>query len=131
MVPSIYCLMCEAELVTEPEPSNTLKPHLEATRKGKLAWSRLVACNGLQLTKDLVADVVFPDEVTEELFVDSGLVHHSSIPECAAQLNCLQQNWLSFLEAQVRAQTKAQAHCAKAWRWDLQVTEGDCLDHFC
>lgn len=30
MVPSMYCFMCDAELVTEPSPK-TSNPHFEAT----------------------------------------------------------------------------------------------------
>ena len=73
---------------------------------------------------------MLPDKVSQKLFVHTGLVYNSSIPECASQLNCLQQDWFGLLEAQVATQTKAQAHGTEARRWDLNVTEWECLDHF-
>lgn len=81
------------------------------------------------LTENLIAEVVFPDEVSQQLLIDTGLVDNSSIPECASQFNCLQQNRFGFLEAQIATQAMAQPHGTEARCWDLDVAEGQSLGH--
>jgi hypothetical protein len=102
------------------------------------------------LTENLIANIVLTDEVSEELLVYTGLVDnlralildsgiipcgnevltYGGIPECATKFDCLQKDWLGFLEAQVGAQAEAQTHCTETRYWDLDVAEGNCLDHF-
>lgn len=110
-------------------PSNDV----ETTLGGNYQRRQLVSNKCLVMargpTENLVADVVLPDEVSQKLFIHTGLVDNSSIPECAAQFNCLQQDWFSFFEAQIATQTKAQTHGTEARCWDLNVAEGKCLDH--
>lgn len=56
---------------------------------------------------------------------------YSSVPESASQFNSLQQDRFGFFEAQIATQAKAKTHGTKAGRWDLDVSEGECLDHIC
>jgi hypothetical protein len=65
--------MCSGELVTAMS-SNTENPHLDATghtvRSARLQVHQWHSTH----TEDLVADIVLPDEVTQELLVNTGLV---------------------------------------------------------
>lgn len=66
--------MWEAELVTAPS-SKTEKPHLDATVRRTTSISTCCFYEGVSLlTEDLIADVVLPDEVSQKLFIDTGLV---------------------------------------------------------
>lgn len=67
-----------------------------------------------------------------ELDSDEEVVHktHSCIPEGAAKLNGFQKYWLCLLEGEVVAQTEADAHGTKAWRWNFNVCERKRFDHF-
>lgn len=74
MVPSMYDLMWVAELVTAPS-SKTEKPHLDATVRRKTNVSTCCFYEGIKsLIEDLIANIVLPDEVSQKLFVDAGLV---------------------------------------------------------
>lgn len=104
----------------------------------------------LVLTENLVAHIVLFDEVAEQLLVDSCLVDnlrwrlslesvagtgrrqtYSRIPKCASQLDGLEKNRLSFLQAQVGPHARADAHGTKARGVDFNVGKGKCRDHFC
>ena len=56
---------------------------------------------------------------------------YSSVPESASQFNSLQQDRFGFFKTQIATQAKAKTHGTKAGRWDLDVSEGECLDHIC
>lgn len=65
----MYVLMWDAELVTEPSPKQS-KPHLDATTVVKfcvsIAWR--------WLTEYFVANLMLANKVSQELFIDAGLV---------------------------------------------------------
>lgn len=73
IVPSMYDLMCSGELVTMPS-SNTENPHLDATDHTTRSVGLRTHREYSTRTKDLVADIVLPDEVAKKLLVDTGLV---------------------------------------------------------
>lgn len=74
MVPSMYDLMWAAELVTAPS-SKTEKPHLDATVRRKTNISTCCFYEGINLlTEDLITNIVLPDEVSQQLLVDTSLV---------------------------------------------------------
>ena len=106
-------------------------------------------------TEDLVADIVFFDEISEEFLIHSGLVEYLNethwrsfgfkkqpqrlsagcstycrIPKGAPQLERFQQYRLGFFETEVRTESKTQAHRSKAWSWYLDVAKRKCFDHF-
>lgn len=79
MVPSIYSLIWEAELVTPPSrpsvPPRQAKPHFDATTKQN---SQYWFSDGgdLQRTEDFITDVVLPNEVSEQFLVDTGSINN-------------------------------------------------------
>lgn len=117
--------------------------------------SRVAVEDRRQRTEDLVAEVVFPDEVSKELLVDSGLVDnlgdgrgsmlaihnmgggirkgeiraYRCVPKCTTQLNCFKQDRLRFFEAQVSPQSKADAHGTEARRRGRYILEGEPSRH--
>lgn len=175
-MPSMYFLMCDGEFVTElrgfldapplcssvrdppsvSEPSlRQLNPHFEATIDGhrrQHTEGRFTAFHGTP-TEDLIADVVFPDEIAQELLVDPGPVdnldHHVSsdvlgcrsskwlkrretygcVPESAAQLNRLKQDRLGLFKGQVGPEAETDAHGPEAGAGNGDIAEGECLDH--
>lgn len=75
MVPSMYDLIWAAELVTEPSPKQS-KPHLEATRPVHQYYILSQRSNGaLRLTEDLVANLMLPDKISQELLIDTSLIN--------------------------------------------------------
>ena len=71
MVPSMYLLICAAELVTVRVGAKTSNPHLDATEQpGQLLPLVSIMGGGLRvITKNLVTDVVLLYKVTEQLLV--------------------------------------------------------------
>lgn len=107
MVPSIYVLIWDAELVTPPSP-NTSNPHFEATDNSHQNAADQWSISETP-TEHLVPDLVFPYEIPEQFLIYAGLINdlrslsasragswrraataYSSIPECAPQLNGFQ-----------------------------------------
>lgn len=107
MVPSIYSLIWEAELVTAPSrlsvPPRQAKPHFDATiTQHNQYW---FSDGGyMQRTEDFITDVMLPNEISEQFLVDTGSINnlqfylsafrqrnayayhltYSSIPECTS-----------------------------------------------
>jgi hypothetical protein len=142
--------MCSGELVTAMPSSNTENPHLEATDDAVRSASLRAHQWRSTRTEDLVAHVVLPDEVAQELLVDTSLVDnlrrrsalidtnekmcgssYSSIPERTAELDRLQKDWLGLLKGEIVAQAEAHAHGPEAWDWDLHVAEFLRVNHVC
>lgn len=73
MVPLMNSLIWEAELVTCPSPKAS-NPHLDATITDVNKIS--VRMGYLLSTKNLIADVMLPYEVSQQLLIDSGLIHY-------------------------------------------------------
>lgn len=73
---------------------------------------------------------MLPDKVPKEHLINTSPIDNCSIPESAAQFDCLEQNRLGFFEAHVRAHAMAETHSTKTRGWDLQVLELERLDHF-
>lgn len=79
MVPSIYSLIWEAELVTPPSrisvPPRQANPHFDATIK---QHSQYWFSDGgdMQRTEDFITDVVLPNEISEQFLVDTGSINN-------------------------------------------------------
>lgn len=81
-------------------------------------------------TEYFVADIVLPDEVSQQLLVHTSLIHNRSVPERTPKFNRFEQNRLSLFQTQVAAETEAEAHGAEAWRRHRDVLKWKCVDHF-
>jgi len=83
----------------------------------------------IELTEDLVPHLMLPDKFSEQLLINTSLVDNSGIPESTPELDGLQQDWLGFLRGKILSKTVADAHRTKAWTRDLNVLEGNRLNH--
>lgn len=70
MVPSMYSLMWEAELVIERSP-NALKPHFEATMRRSAGIEYL---DDWRPTEYFVPNVVLSDKLPQKFFIHTGLI---------------------------------------------------------
>jgi len=80
MVLSMYeSLVGAAESVTLPSEKVQLNPHFEATLNQQGQSNDHPKWRLQKLTKKLVANIVFSDEISQELFIHTGLINDLSL----------------------------------------------------
>lgn len=111
-----------------------------------LPWSAVCLRFGkMTHTEDLLSNFMLPDEITQELLIDTSLVYylftsqssshvalHSTycgIPKGAPQLNSFEKHRLSLVKREIIAQAEVDAHGTKAGRGDFDIGEREFLDH--
>jgi hypothetical protein len=94
------------------------------------------------LTEYLIAHVVLPDEVPEELLIHAGFVDdldelselmiwgkpremwtYRSIPKSTAQLQGFQQHRLRLSQGEIGSETETNAHCSESRHGDLDISK--------
>jgi hypothetical protein len=72
---------------------------------------------------------MFPDELAQELFVDTSPVGHGGISEGAAEFHGFEEDGLGLFVAEFSSQTEGDAHSSKARDGDLKVSKGEGFNH--